>query len=172
MSTISAAVQRLASQWVSCVPALATHELRKMADKIQARAIRRCGELLKKIERGAGRPKGNGSGAEPISKSGAARAAGISRRQKQTALRVARIPEPEFEAAVDSDDPPTVTELAERGKLRACSTALMQHHAGPRSSAAAGLGSRRKWQFPAGRAEHRRAPVTPAAASTRTMNAA
>ena len=31
------------------------------------------------------------------------------------AIRVARIPDDEFEDAVESDDPPTVTELARRG---------------------------------------------------------
>ena len=36
--------------------------------------------------------------------------------QKRDALRVARIPEPEFEAAVESDDPPTVTRMIEERK--------------------------------------------------------
>ncbi len=33
-----------------------------------------------------------------------------------TAIRVANVPEPEFEQAIESEHPPTVTELAERGK--------------------------------------------------------
>jgi hypothetical protein len=45
----------------------------------------------------------------------AARDAGLSKRQKDTALRVARIPEADFEALVESDNPPTVTRLAELG---------------------------------------------------------
>jgi len=65
---------------------------RKMADRIQARAIRRCGELLQKIESAAGRPKGNRVGDRPISKTAAADDAGLSRHQKRTALRVARLP--------------------------------------------------------------------------------
>jgi hypothetical protein len=43
-------------------------------------------------------------------------AARISPRQGKTALRVARVNGKEFEEAVESDDPPTVTALAERGK--------------------------------------------------------
>jgi hypothetical protein len=39
-------------------------------------------------------------------------------RQAKTALRVANIPAAEFEEAVESEDPPTVTELAERGTKR------------------------------------------------------
>jgi hypothetical protein len=45
----------------------------------------------------------------------AGRAAGLSDRQTKTALRVANIPEAEFEEAIESADPPTVTELAKRG---------------------------------------------------------
>jgi len=85
-----------------------------MAERIRARAIRRCGELLRAIKDGpAGRPK-LGATPPPISRSQAARDAGLSRDQKRDAIRVARIPEPEFEAAVESDDPPTVTRLLER----------------------------------------------------------
>lgn len=90
--------------------------LRKMADRIQARAIRRCGELLKQIEpKHSGRPK-NGDGADPNSRKQTAREAGLSERQQKTALRVASVPEDEFEAAVESDYPPSVTKLAEAGK--------------------------------------------------------
>lgn len=92
-------------------------ELRKMADRIQARAHRRCGELLEEIEPAANQHTARGDA--PPSRSAAAREAGLSRDQKRTALRVARIPSEEFEAAVESDDPPTVTELSERGKLAA-----------------------------------------------------
>ncbi len=48
----------------------------------------------------------------------AARAAGMSRDQQKAAQRVARIPVKDFEAAVESDNPPTVTDLAERGTKR------------------------------------------------------
>jgi hypothetical protein len=41
---------------------------------------------------------------------------GLSEHQRKTALRVANVPGEEFERAVESDQPPTVTALAERGK--------------------------------------------------------
>ncbi len=40
-----------------------------------------------------------------------AKEAGLSKDQAVTAIRVARVPEEEFEAAVESEDPPTVTAL-------------------------------------------------------------
>lgn len=95
------------------------------ATRIKARAIRRCGELLKEIERPeqGGRPRKNGGHAPPVSRSAAAAAAGLSRDQKRDALRVASIPAAAFEAAVESDDPPTITELSEAGKQEAANRA-------------------------------------------------
>jgi hypothetical protein len=55
-----------------------------------------------------------------LSRSEAARHAGLSERQKNTGLRVASIPKEEFQAAVESDKPPTVTELAERELTASC----------------------------------------------------
>jgi hypothetical protein len=132
--------------WANKAEALASYarqadddSLRNMAVRIQARAIRRCGELLKQIEddnRGRkpkveictgtdtnfdsnGKPPKqsviNGAAAVPVSRTQAARDAGMSKRQKDTALRVASVPTEEFEAAVESDTPPTVTKLAEIG---------------------------------------------------------
>jgi hypothetical protein len=82
--------------------------LRTMADRIQARAIRRCGELLRAIKDGQGaRTDKLGGGAAPkLSRAQAAREAGLSRDQKRDALRVANVPGEEFEAAVESEDPP------------------------------------------------------------------
>ncbi len=45
----------------------------------------------------------------------AAKAAGLSRRQMITALRVSNIPDHIFEELVDGDEPPTVTALARVG---------------------------------------------------------
>ena len=88
--------------------------LRKMADRIQARAIRRCGELLKQVEAGKNRFDDRRDGTDmPINRKEAARDAGLSERQKVTALRVANVPEPEFHQAVESETPPTITQLAE-----------------------------------------------------------
>lgn len=89
--------------------------LRRMADRIQARAIRRCGELLKTFD-GRGRPGKNSNGTVVVSQGKAAGDAHLSQRQKETAVRVANIPREQFEKAVESEKPPTVTALAERGK--------------------------------------------------------
>lgn len=111
--------------WADKAEALASYarqskddSLRKMADRIQARAIRRCGELLKQIESGQGArtDKLHDCGDTKLTRTQAAAAAGLSERQKVTALRVASVPQPEFEAAVESESPPTVTRLAEQGK--------------------------------------------------------
>jgi len=45
-----------------------------------------------------------------------ANGAGISEKQRVTAVRVANVPDAEFDAAVESDDPPTVTQLSEMGR--------------------------------------------------------
>jgi len=94
--------------------------LEKMAVRIKARAIRRCGELLKQIEPSpGGRPlKGSSKktrvGARPsLSRKQAASDAGMSEHQRKAAIRVANVPEEEFEAAVESDDPPTITGLSQ-----------------------------------------------------------
>ncbi len=87
--------------------------LRKMADRIQARAIRRCGELLKQVKPSVGGQPTHRGGS--TSRSKAARDAGLSKDQKVTALRVVNIPKDEFESAIESSEPPTITELAKRG---------------------------------------------------------
>jgi hypothetical protein len=69
-----------------------------MADRIQARAIRRCGELLaqikpaskenlKQIRREGALPPGG--------RRGVAKKAGMSEHQRKTTLRVAAVPKPE-----------------------------------------------------------------------------
>ena len=67
--------------------------LRAMAERIRARAVRRCGELL--------------------NPDGELREEALSAGQKRIALEVASIPNTKFEALVESDSPPTVTELAQ-----------------------------------------------------------
>ncbi len=112
--------------WADKAAALASYAkqandstLRDMATRIQGRAVRREGELLEEIEaaKPGPRPPAN-SVSSPAPNSGrfaAAEEAGLSRRQTVTAIRVANIPPAEFEAAIESDKPPTVTELARRG---------------------------------------------------------
>jgi len=111
--------------WANKAEALASYAkqakddgLRKMADRIQARAIRRCGELLKTFDARDGRnlPKTDGADSFSTSQKQAARDAGLSERQQVTAVRVANIPAEQFETAVESEQPPTVTALAEQGK--------------------------------------------------------
>ena len=76
------------------------------------------GELLRQIAPATNRhdvsTRGVGSPSKGRFKAG--RDAGLSRDEVKTAMRVARIPEPEFEAAIESDDPPTVTRLLEDRK--------------------------------------------------------
>jgi hypothetical protein len=115
-------------KWAKKAEALASYAkqandmaLRKMADRIQARAMRRCGELLAQIKpaRGARTDLEPRVGTDPKStRLNAAKKAGMSERQRKTALRVAAVPKSEFDAAVESDNPPMVTSLAERGKRR------------------------------------------------------
>jgi hypothetical protein len=111
--------------WADKAEALASYarmsdddSLRKMADRIQARAIRRCGELLRQIEPSkGGRPSQITTDAADSSftRKSAAEQAGLSERQQYTALRVANVPEQQFNESVESESPPTVTKLAEMG---------------------------------------------------------
>lgn len=63
------------------------------ADRIQARAIRRCGELLKQFDgrQENAKQKGGGDRLFPT-RSEAAADAGMSQRQVKTAVRVANVP--------------------------------------------------------------------------------
>jgi hypothetical protein len=110
-------------QWADKAEAMASYAkqskdqaLREMADRIQARAIRRCGELLRQIEPQRGGDRKSMGRERPIDRSSAATDAGLSERQRKTALRVANVPEDKFEAAVESAHPPTVTALAKQGQ--------------------------------------------------------
>lgn len=115
--------------------------LYKMAIRIRARAIRRTGELLREIEPQKGgqsfhvskgwthcgwcgrrfKPSENTQhlcstrvGTDP-SRKHAADAAGLSARQRKTALRVAKVPPCDFDQLVESDSPPTIPKLAAMG---------------------------------------------------------
>ncbi len=110
--------------WADKAAALASYAkqaddktLQQFALRIQSRAIRRCGELLQTFQTGpqGGRPKKNTDGSDGVSQRQAAEAAGMSVRQELTAVRVANVPADDFEAALESDDPPTITRLAELG---------------------------------------------------------
>lgn len=90
-----------------------------MARRIQARAERRMGELLKQFPDGrtAALVQHREVGARlTVTRVQAATSAGISDHQRKQALRVANVPAAAFDSQVDSPTPPTVTRLAEQGK--------------------------------------------------------
>jgi hypothetical protein len=93
-----------------------TTNLRLLALRIQARAERRCGELLKQLPRGDEATRYGQAGAHPpVTRTSAAADAGLSDHRRKTALRIASVPQAEFERAIESESPPTITRLAERG---------------------------------------------------------
>ena len=110
--------------WADKAEALASYAkqadddtLRKHADRIQARAIRRCGELLKQFDgRGGDQSESTAADTFAPTQREAAEQAGMSKRQQVTAVRVANVPDNTFERAVESDAPPTVTKLADMGR--------------------------------------------------------
>ncbi len=66
----------------------------------------RCGELLREIEPKRGANQNIGAGGDPkVTRKRAATNAGMSERQRKTALRVANVPEGEFETAVEAGSP-------------------------------------------------------------------
>lgn len=110
--------------WADKAAALASYarqsedqELERMAQRIRARAIRRAGELLNQIEPSkGGRPSKTKDGGVPsFTRSDAARDAGMSERQQKTALRIANVPEREFEQQIEAPKPPTLSQLASQG---------------------------------------------------------
>jgi len=112
-------------EWANKAEALASYAkmadddtLRLLADRIQARAVSRMGELLKQFRPAPGtridlEPRVPG---QPRSITELAMDAKISGHQRKQAMRVASVPKETFEALVESDNPPTVTALAEMGK--------------------------------------------------------
>lgn len=89
--------------------------LHNFAMRIRGRAVKRCGELLKEFD-GRGHTL-NTIGDHGISQRQAASDAGMSEHQQLQASRVANVPDDEFEEAIESDNPATITKLAEKGKV-------------------------------------------------------
>ena len=114
--------------WADKAQALASYakqanddELMKMATRIRDRAIRRAGELLKQIEPASGTRtdlQPSAAGDTRLTRKHVAEEAGMSPRQMHTALRVANVPREDFERQVESDKPPTVSQLAQQGIQR------------------------------------------------------
>jgi hypothetical protein len=105
--------------WADKAAALASYArqakndtLRVLAVRIQARAIRRCGELVKQIPAATGARTDLGS---VPTRSSVADEAGLSEHQRKTALRLASLPAADFDRQVESLAPPSVTQLAEQG---------------------------------------------------------
>lgn len=108
--------------WANKAEALASYAkqaddetLFKYARRIQTRAVNRAGELLKQYD-GSGRNQHSRGAPTKLSQREVARAAGMSKDQQVTAVRLANVPPAKFDELVESDDPPTVTKLAEMGK--------------------------------------------------------
>jgi hypothetical protein len=59
------------------------------------------------------------TGGSSLGRGAVAKHAGMSGRQRKTALRVASVPKDKFEAQVESENPPTVTDLSKQGTLAA-----------------------------------------------------
>ena len=114
--------------WADKAAALASYarqaeddQLERMAQRIRARAIRRAGEILKQVEPQSGARtdlQPNVGTDTRLTRKDAASEAGMSPRQMNTALRVANVPEADFEAQVESPKPPTLTQLAQQGIQR------------------------------------------------------
>lgn len=93
-------------------------DLYKNAMRIKGRAVRRMAEIAREVEPKTGRPK-KGVSQEPPFPTGARAAliaAGLSEQQAKQTLRVGEIPATKFEKLIESDEPPTVTELAAMGR--------------------------------------------------------
>jgi hypothetical protein len=94
-------------------------EMEKTAMRIRARAIRRCGELLKDVEKAKNQHdaanKSASGGAPTSTRKQVAENAGMSKDQAVTAIRVANVPEEIFTEQIESDAPPTITNLAQQG---------------------------------------------------------
>jgi hypothetical protein len=80
------------------------------------------GDLLKEFDgRGGDRSKNDGTVNSAPTQKQVAEAAGVSERQRKTAVRVANVPAAEFEAAIEnpsSPPPPQLDDLGGRGRHR------------------------------------------------------
>ena len=110
--------------WADKAAALASYarqanddEMQKYAERIRARATRREGELWKQLDgRGGDRSKRDASDhfAKETQKDMRDHI-GVSERHVRQAVRVANIPEDDFNAQVESTKPPTLSQLAQQG---------------------------------------------------------
>lgn len=112
-------------KWADQSQALASYakqsknkELENMAMRIRARAIRRCGELLQQFVKQQGGDRKSKGRHRPFDRKQAAQDASLSPRQSKTALRIANLSQESFESQIESEQPPTISKLAEQGKIK------------------------------------------------------
>jgi hypothetical protein len=109
------------ADWADKMAALASYarqaddrDLENYARRIRLRAVRRCGDLLLTYDgRGGDRTKTVTAldFAQP-SRAAVAQEAGLTEHKTRVAVKIATIPEEDFEAAVESNQPPGTTLLA------------------------------------------------------------
>lgn len=89
------------------------------AKRIQARAVRRAGELLKQFD-GQGKRSDleTSDDSQPKSRKEAGDEAGFTDYKRKQAVNVANVDEESFNEQVDSDNPPSVNQLSEQGKQK------------------------------------------------------
>jgi hypothetical protein len=107
--------------WANKAYALASYakqardeSLKNMALRIQARAVQRCGELLRAVKPQSGKRTDRDVGGAPT-RMEVAHSAGMSRGQMRAAIQVASVPKEQFEYLVEGDMPPTITKLSQHG---------------------------------------------------------
>jgi len=110
--------------WADKMQALASYarqsqdyEMEKTALRIRSRAIKRGGEILKETQKAHGANQNIRDAADPnvYTRKAAADDAGLSARQAKTMIRVSNVPNEIFEQQVESENPPTITSLAQQG---------------------------------------------------------
>ena len=111
-------------EWADKASALASYakqsedeSLMKMAQRIRARAITRASDLYMQIEaaHGSNQNINRGGSTNVLTRTDAARAAGFSKDQQNNLARIGNIPADEREAMIESDNPPTISQLAAQG---------------------------------------------------------
>lgn len=89
-----------------------------MARRIRARCYRKMGDILRTFDaRGGGRSKTDAPPRFCQSRAQAAEDAGLSARKALTSVRISAIPEDEFEAEIESPEPPGTSILSQMARL-------------------------------------------------------
>jgi hypothetical protein len=108
------------AEWANRAAAIASYArqardetLKNHAARIQARAVRRMGELLNQIP--AVPPTQTRKAIGLVTRSTVAGNAGITEHQKNQAIQVGKVRDAEFEKLVESDHPPGISALARLG---------------------------------------------------------